>query len=659
MSSGSVLAVDFGSATTRVVMFDVVDGEYRLVARGETQTTLGTPADDISVGLKRVLRTISQTSGRRFLDAQERVITPEGADRSGVDLFVTTSSAGRPLRAAVVGLLNDVSIKSALTALSTSYIEVTATLTLEGDTNEEAEMNAILLSEADIIFMVGGTDGGAIAPLEKLLKGVHTALKVGDASTRPIVVFAGNRKFAPIIQQTLSELTQVFIAPNVRPTLEEEALEGAQLELGQAYDRIKERSGEGFVSIGEMSGTGVLPTAQSYTLMAEYLAHLENANVLAVDIGGGSSVLVGVFNGKPSTRINPRKGLGQSAKALLDWVGADAIKSWLPFNVADSELEAYALNKTLRPHTIPMTLRELYIEHAFLRVGLRDMVQNARALWDNVSPQGALPSINTIIVGGAPLTKTGSPFYDMLLVADCLQPSGITEIYADPHAVIAALGALAQINPEATVQLMDANNLDYLGTLVNIEGNIAYDKTVAKVKVKTGGQTVEVPLMGGHLLSLPVPDGGQLELDIRLSRGFTIQGKRRIKQKFDGSKGGVLIDARGRLFTPPASIQERAKWLPLWVHEATDIPLLAIPEEWLQTVTSIVKEAKSTAKDTGKKASAPDKKARKKQTGTLSPLDNEFDALLKEDADDDFLSLLNDEPPKKQTDSLDELKGLF
>ena len=35
----SILAVDFGSVHTRVLLFDVVDGEYALVAQRQGKTT--------------------------------------------------------------------------------------------------------------------------------------------------------------------------------------------------------------------------------------------------------------------------------------------------------------------------------------------------------------------------------------------------------------------------------------------------------------------------------------------------------------------------------------------------------------------------------------------------------------------------------------------
>lgn len=673
MGSGSILSADFGSVTTRLVLFDVVDGEYRLVARADSQTTLGTPVDDISAGLTRLLREMGQSLGRAFVAPNGLLIMPEAPDRSGVDLFVTTASAGRPLRAVLVGLLPNFSLKSAQEALTTAYIEPVGSLDLYSQGGEESHLNTILLAKPDLILVVGGTDGGAQQPLLPLLKAVRTALKVTDESVRPTVVFAGNQSLVPLIREQLGDVTRVLVAPNVRPNLETQALEGAQLALSQAYDTAKERFGSGFNTVATMSQTGILPTAQSYSLMAEYLSKIEqDANVMAVDMGSGSSVMVGVFNGVASTRINPRKGLGHSAKAMLDLVGADAIRMWLPFYATDQEIQHYALNKTLRPHTLPMTLRDLALEHAFLRAGLRDMVKNARALWQGTALSGELPPVQKILVGGSALTRNGTPAYDMMLIADCLQPSGITDIFADPYGVIPAVGALATLHPEATVQLMDAKNLEYLGTLISVSGSIKPDKPVAKIKVLAEGlDTIDATIKGGHLLFLPIPPEVEIAVDIRLMRGFRIEGKGRIKRTFYGGKAGILIDARGRDFVPASQLTERATQMMLWVHEATDLPLQVIPQEWLimpEVATATPTKDQKTTK-TPKIATDTPKEERRGLFGfgrsKPKPQATPTGALAPSDDDDDFMRLIEEDempPNKKQTDKLDDdldaLRGL-
>ena len=98
--SKSILAVDIGSVNTRALLFDTVDGVVQMVGQGAGPTSDG----DILAGMAGMLRNLSEMSGRRLLDDAGELITPEQGGRAGVDRLLTTSSAGAPLRVALLGL---------------------------------------------------------------------------------------------------------------------------------------------------------------------------------------------------------------------------------------------------------------------------------------------------------------------------------------------------------------------------------------------------------------------------------------------------------------------------------------------------------------------------------------------------------------------------
>ena len=593
---GSILAADFGSVSTRVVMVDLVDGAYRLVARAAGRTTAGYPKDDVSIGLGRIVDGMTQDNERVIFGDSGQVITPENANREGVDYFITTASAGRPMRVAIVGLMPDVSITTALRAMSGTYIKVVATLSLLDAMNEEERLNAITISRPDLIFITGGTDGGATTSLEQLLKLVQLALKLTEGVLRPVVLYAGNTDLVGQVRETFEPLTQVFIADNIRPTMQEEQLASALTQIGRAYNNYNKRTARSFGNI--RSSTGLLPTAQSYSVMTAFLAKLQRTNVMSVDIGGASTVLAGVFNGQGDIRIDTDIGLGHSASALLEAVGYDAIRGWLPFSIEDRDLINYALNKTLRPASVPMNLRDLYIEHALLRAGLRHVMTQARGEWRGLPSYGPLPDVGVILAGGAALTGTGNGFFDMLLLADVIQPTGITQIIADPYGLVPALGAMAQIRPEAVVQLLEANTLPTLGTLISIAGDVRPDKPALRLNVTaSNGETADISLPGGHLLSLALPANETLVLSIECLQGLTINGQRKLKLSLSGGIAGILIDARGRPLRIASNVRQRSVQMPQWLHEATDEPLQAIPAEWIIEADTAVDASSTTNVD--------------------------------------------------------------
>ena len=73
----SILAADFGSVHTRVLLIDVVDGVYSIVTQGIGNTTTGYPTDDVGIGLQLLVRDIENFTGRRLINDIGNIITPE------------------------------------------------------------------------------------------------------------------------------------------------------------------------------------------------------------------------------------------------------------------------------------------------------------------------------------------------------------------------------------------------------------------------------------------------------------------------------------------------------------------------------------------------------------------------------------------------------
>lgn len=587
--AGSILAVDFGNVSTRAVLIDLVEGSYRLIARSSTRTTLDFPAGDVRVGLRRAVERLTDVTGRKLAAPDGRIITPEQPDRSGVDHFVATTSTGRPLRTAILGLVPDVSIASSLRAAAGTYVQIVDTLSLDDRRSDEDRLNALLASQPDLIFIAGGTEYGAREPVLKLASLARLAIQlVQQGGNKPAVLYAGNSDLAPQIRALFERLTPVFIAPNVRPSLDDEQLEAAQLQLARAFDARQARRGGGFEAVGGMTQLGVMPTAQGYDLIVDYLGKTIPGDVLALDIGSAASTLSVSINRQVTTTIRTDIGLGHSAESLLELVGEAAVARWLPFAPGKNQLRHYTLNKTLRPVTVPETLKGLYMEHGLLRAGARALLEAARPTWPGVRA-GAQPSFGLIIGAGAALTRTGHPGYNALLLLDAVQPTGAAALMADSNGLVAALGALAPVNPEAVVQVLDSLSLERLGTCFSVSGYPAPGKTALKVKITTlDGQTIRHEVPGGHIWVYPASTGQTVRVEVSAGRGLKIGGRARLRMEAEGGLVGLIFDARGRPLSLADSPEGRAAQMPLWVSEITGDPLREITdagEEFAEAVT--------------------------------------------------------------------------
>ncbi len=571
----SILAIDFGSVNTRAVLIERVDGVYQLVARAQTRTTDGFPVEDLTVGLDRVLRELSELTGRTFTGITGTIVIPENADRVGVDTFVATASLGQPMRAVIVGLVPDISVESGKRAVATTYAKVVATIDLEDGRSEEERLNTLLLSRPDVILVVGGVEGGAAQSVAEMLSLVKLAVTLTDPANRPSVIYAGNSRISAQVKEAFDGLTDIFVAPNVRPTLDSEQLEGAQAQFANAFDVYKERRTRDFVNITGMTANGVMPTAQAYSTITRYLGETRGERVAMVDVGSAASVAALWDGHQLMTAIRPDLGISHNALSLLETVGLGAVRAWLPFTISDDELWDYAANKSLYTVSIPMTMRELYIEHAMLRAG-------ARALIAAALPSRQHPNFETIITAGASLTNTGSAGLAAMLALDLLQPSGISKLYADPFGLIPALGAIATVNAEAVVQLLDENNLEPLGTAFSLTGKLDRDKPAVRIRLGLPyGEQHEEVIYGERLWLYPVPPGRSVDISVRvLARGASINGEKRLRTRVMGGSAGLIFDTRGRPFVLSESVTTRAELMPQWIATMSNRPIVPIDPSW-------------------------------------------------------------------------------
>ncbi|MFN2196986.1 MAG: glutamate mutase L, partial [Anaerolineales bacterium] len=306
----SLLALDIGETTTRAILFDTVDGGYRFVAVGTSPTTLGLPWRNVSEGVRQAIDDLSAISGRVFIGQDERLILPSAGDGSGVDSLVIVISGGPPLKVIVTGLLEDVSVESARHLAETTYSQVVDTFSLNDRRKTEARLDAILHLRPDLILIAGGTEGGAGQSITRMLEPVRLACNLLPPELRPHLLYAGNQELGERIQTVLSGLTQVDIAPNVRPSLENEQLEPAHAHLARAYRRIVANRYAGLQELDGWAGGGLIPRASAFGRVIRFLS-LDDAakGVLGVDVGSSATILAAAQGGDTHLGVFPQFGL--------------------------------------------------------------------------------------------------------------------------------------------------------------------------------------------------------------------------------------------------------------------------------------------------------------------------------------------------------------
>jgi hypothetical protein len=578
IDADSVLAIEIGTVSTRVILFDVVDGRYRFLGQGSVPTTASAPINDVSVGVKEALEQLHEITGRVFFSKDGQLEIPSQPDGTGVDACVATVSVGPPLKVVAIGLLEDISTESAKNLASTTYAQVLETMSLNDRRKTVSRLDTILQLRPDLIVVAGGIEGGAKGSVIELLEAVGLACYLMPKEQRPEILFAGNSALVNDVQATLGSLANLHIAPNVRQSYDSEQLTPSQPALAQIYRLVRSRQIRGVQEIDLWTGNNLMPAATAFGRTIRYISKeyaRTRKGVLGIDIGASATTVASGFSGDLILSIYPGLGLGENLPQILNLCPLSDILRWLPVDVSEQNLRNYIYNKALYPNSLPISAEELAIEQALAcQAMLLAVKQASKAYPPDIlgSLPGLLPWFEPIIVSGSVLTKVPTRNQTLMIVLNGLQPTGVTTIAVDRNNLAASLGAAASVAPLLTIQSLDTVNFVNLCTVISPVGKAPTGAPILRVQMKTDeGQESELEVRQGSLAALRLPTGqaGTLHLtplhrfDVGmggLGRGGTV--------KVIGGVFGVVIDARGRPLKLPAEPSRRRDILNKWLATA-------------------------------------------------------------------------------------------
>jgi uncharacterized protein (TIGR01319 family) len=377
----TVLVTDCGSTTTKALLFEKTANGWRQTFRGEAPTTVEEPVADVTVGARNAFLEVQELSGRTILrDTNEGipfVITSTDA-RHGIDLYLSTSSAGGGLQMMVTGLVHDITTESAARAALGAGAIVMDALSADDGREDYQRIEKIRHIRPDIVLMTGGTDGGSkvhAVEMAEILFAASPRPRFGDTLQLPII-FAGNKDAASEVNEILKRIGQVKIVENVRPDIDRENLHPAREAIHDFFLSHVMSHSPGYGTLLSWSPVPVMPTPAAVGDIVEQHAAHTGQNVLCADIGGATTDVFSVFkdrSGKPvfNRTVSANLGMSYSVANVLIEAGAENIRRWLPFSVSNEELRDRLRNKMIRPTSIPQTLDDLFIEQAVCREALR------------------------------------------------------------------------------------------------------------------------------------------------------------------------------------------------------------------------------------------------------------------------------------------------
>jgi hypothetical protein len=562
----SVLAIDIGSLNTRALLFDVVDGQYHFIAASAAPTTAGEPFRDIGEGVHIALARLQEITGRSLTGTEARLLIPTQADGSGVDRLSVSCSAGSDLRILVMGLLNDVSLQSALRLAGTTYAQVVETIGLNDRRKVETQLDAILEARPHIVLLTGGTEKGATRSVLKLADLIGMACRVMPKAERPVVLYCGNGALAKRIKENLERETFVIVASNIRPTIDQEDLSPAETYLARIVAKLRTLQLGGLDKLAAVASSTPLPSAFALGRMMRFSSELSGLSkaTLGVDLGSSSTTLAVAAAGNLQTSVMRTLGMGFSLQAALQQVRMDDVARWVAYEMPESDVRDYLHQKSLFPASLPLTPESLAIEQAMVRQILRTAAACMLERWP-----GTDLSFERIFISGASLVQTATPAQSLMMVLDGLQPIGINVLMLDPYGLSQALGVIAGNNTLLPSQIIDSGAFANLGTVICPVSGARPGTTILQIKITYEDNTeTHIEIKQGALVSLPIRNGQAAHLEVDLLHGTILDPclPKLRRFKITGGVCGAVVDARGRPISLPEDAPKRIELLRRWMR---------------------------------------------------------------------------------------------
>ena len=577
----TVLVTDCGSTTTKALLFERKEDRWHQTFRGEAPTTVEAPVADVTVGALNAFSEVEELSGRNIL--QEGLELPfiitEGDLTKGIDLYLSTSSAGGGLQMLVAGVVSTITTESAERAALGAGAIVMEAISADDGRQDFERIERIRHLKPDIVLVTGGVDGGStkhVVEMAETLVAAAPRPRFGDTLKLP-VIYAGNAAAAEEVRQILAKIAQVVVVDNVRPQLEREVLGPAREAIHEFFLSHVMSHSPGYGKLMSWSPVPIMPTPAAVGDIVQSYAQRTAQSVLCVDIGGATTDLFSVFPNRDGTStfnrtVSANLGMSYSIANVLVEAGISQIKRWLPFEFTDTELADRLRNKMIRPTSIPQTIEELWIEQAVCREALRLSLAHHRSLAiglegrrergiSDIFRQSSeryelvdLMKLDIVIGSGGVLSHAPSRMQAALMMIDGFGLEGVTQLAVDSIFMMPHLGVFASVHPEAAYEVFENDCLVQLGCAV---------VPVFPSKLKRIERLAEIFLDGILLGSINcnevtrflTPSSGEGSLKVvPLHRSIDIgAGAGQIlERRLVFGECGVIVDGRNRPLRPEA-----------------------------------------------------------------------------------------------------------
>lgn len=349
------LFIDFGSTFTKLTLVDIEKEE--IIATDKAYTTVET---DVTIGYENALK---------------RLNDKVKGDYNIVKRLACSSAAGG-LKIIAIGLVPELTAEAAKRAALGAGARVIKTYSFNLNNDELKEIKE---SNADMILLAGGTNGGNSDCI------LHNSKMIADHNISIPVVVAGNKSCNDEIRRIFSDEIEFYITENVMPSLNHINVDPARETIRNIFmKKIVNAKGMEHVE-GSISGI-LMPTPASVLKAAEILSKGSRdeygiGDLAVIDIGGATTDVHSIAEGAPSKPSVVLRGLEEphskrtvegdlgmrySAMSVLEAAGTKTMKKYLTHQ--DYNIEEEFENRYKHTSLVATDERDIEFDEAIAKV---------------------------------------------------------------------------------------------------------------------------------------------------------------------------------------------------------------------------------------------------------------------------------------------------
>jgi hypothetical protein len=408
------------------------------------------------------------------------------------DRIAVATDAGPPT-AAAVGIVDFISVQSAVSALLLAGYAVVEVVSVNDGRSFAERVRALVTAEPDLVLLAGGTTGGEVRHLEEFSRVIARArheLETAKGWT-PALVFAGNPDAEGIVDRELGTGSYRAV-DNVRPACERENLGPAVWLLASLAE---------FAPIE--AATETWPAGAARSAAVAELAARTGEDVLLLHDGPPGAEAVSMLGGRWNRAFVHEGGLPAAVARHRDFA---------------RELSGVPLMKDIS---------EAFAEY----VRGRDLL--------DVDPPG-------LIFGSGTPFAVGAPSDAATRLVDLARPRAVARLFSVDPAAFAALGLAALLGHPLAEET-------WRGAPEEIAVVVSADGPGGPVDVRLPGETRRVD--EGELAVLPVDRETDVEIRPYLGTDLGAGRNRSIRLALPPLPAGLLVDMRGTPVPPPRRVR--------------------------------------------------------------------------------------------------------